>query len=366
MAGAHDKSCDLLVYPKDERFEESIRQFQGCPTIAVTPKGRIFLGWYSGGTKEPHIENYNLLVISDDGGKSWSKPVLVIPSSMEELVHALDIQLWMAPSGELHVYWVQNDVVKKDTEVSAQNEDQPLVSVDEFIFNDFTHSMWRSICRNPDADILEFGEPECVDIGFLRCKPTVLENGRCLFFNYDQITDRYGYSISDDGGKTHIRRYGAKKVRTLFDEGMAYQLKDGSVRMFARARTPRLIESISYDNGETWSEAVVTDIFSPDTRFFVSRIPSGRIMLVHNDSEESRRNMTVKLSEDDGKTWRYSRLIDARDKLSYPDADFYNGKIYLTYDRERTGAKEIFFLSFTEEDIMNPDYVFDISIVSKP
>ena len=89
-------------------------------------------------------------------------------------------------------------------------------------------------------------------------------------------------------------------------------------------------------------------------------------MLVHNDSEESRCNMTVKLSEDDGKTWKYSRTIDTRNKISYPDADFHGGKIYLTYDRERTGAKEILFLSFTEEDIMNPDYTFDIRIVSKP
>jgi hypothetical protein len=29
MAGAHDKARELLVYPKDERFAESIRQFQG-------------------------------------------------------------------------------------------------------------------------------------------------------------------------------------------------------------------------------------------------------------------------------------------------------------------------------------------------
>ena len=366
MAGAHNKAREILLYPSDAKYEESIRQFQGCPTIAATPKGRLFLGWYSGGTKEPHIDNYNLLVKSDDGGKTWSRPVLVIPSSRDELVHALDIQLWMAPTGELHVYWVQNDVVKKGTDIPDAVGEQPLVAVDEFVFNDFTHSMWRSICRDPDADALEFGEPECVDTGFLRCKPTVLKSGRLLFFNYDQMTDTYGYSISDDGGKTHTRRYGAKKVRTRFDEAMAYQLSDGSIRMFARAKTYRLIESVSRDNGETWSDAEVTDILSPDTRFFVSRTPSGRIMLVHNDSEESRCNMTVKLSEDDGKTWKYSRTIDTRNKVSYPDADFHGGKIYLTYDRERTGAKEILFLSFTEEDIMNPDYTFDIRIVSKP
>lgn len=366
MSGAHDKSRELLLYSRDPQFEESIRQFQGCPTIAVSPKGRIFLGWYSGGTREPHIDNYNILVTSEDGGKTWSKPVLIIPSSRSELVHALDIQLWIAPSGELHVYWVQNDVDTAQEDIASENDSQPSVTVDKFFFNDFTHSMWRSICKDPDAEVLEFGEPQCVDSGFLRCKPTALSNGRLIFFNYDQITDRYGYSISDDAGKTHTRHYGAKKLLTRFDEAMAYQLTDGSIRMFARATAHRLSESFSYDNGISWSDAAETDIPSPDTRFFVSRTPTGRVMLIHNDSEKTRCNMTVKLSEDDGKTWKYSRLIDSRNGISYPDADFHDGKIYLTYDRERTGAKEILFLSFTEDDIIDPDYKFDIRIVSKP
>ena len=51
---------------------------------------------------------------------------------------------------------------------------------------------------------------------------------------------------------------------------------------------------------------------------------------------------------------KYKRCLDARRDISYPDADFYGDKIYLTYDRERTGAKEILFLTLTEEDIVNP------------
>lgn len=71
------------------------------------------------------------------------------------------------------------------------------------------------------------------------------------------------------------------------------------------------------------------------------------------------------LSEDDGFTWKHKKVIDARMDVSYPDIDFYDGRIYLIYDRERTAAREILFTSFTEEDIMNDDYKFNISIVSK-
>lgn len=363
---ANKIACDLLFYPKDEKYSESIRKFQGCPTIAITKGGRIFLGWYSGGTREPHMDNYNLLIYSDDKGKTWSEPVLVIPSSKENFIHALDIQLWTSPEGKLHVYWVQNNTDLEDAPKPELKENQPWVCADGYQFPDFVHSEWVCVCDNPDAETLTFSEPRYLDRGFLRCKPLVLKNGRWINFNYDQESDRYGYSISDDKGESYTHHYGAKKIRTPFDETMAYEKEDGTVRMFARTGVGKLAESISKDGGLTWEDAVVSDIDSPNTRFFVSRTPSGRVILINNDDSAKRTKMTVYLSEDDGVTWKYKRCIDERDSLSYPDADFHDGKIYLTYDRERLVAKEILFTSFTEEDIMNENYKFDIQIVSKP
>ena len=65
-------ACDLIMYPTDKKYtDEHIREFQGCPTIAATKGGRLYLGWYAGGTREPHMDNFNLVIFSDDGGKSW-------------------------------------------------------------------------------------------------------------------------------------------------------------------------------------------------------------------------------------------------------------------------------------------------------
>ena len=135
--------------------------------------------------------------------------------------------------------------------------------------------------------------------------------------------------------------------------------------MLARTTLGELGESISRDGGETWEAARLSGIDAPNTRFFVSRTPSGCVLLIHNDDRADRKNMTLSLSEDDGATWRYRLCIDTRNKISYPDADFHDGCIYLTYDRERTGAKEILFTSLTEEDIMG-GIVPEIQIVSKP
>lgn len=361
---ANFSTCPVLYKPNSSEYNEKIRMFQGCPTIAVTKGGRIYCGWYSGGIGEPHMRNYNLLIYSDDQGKTWSKPLLVIPSSCTLKIHALDIQLFIDPDGALHVLWVQNNVLTEEEPLPKLAKNQPGVSADGYHFYDFKHSEWEVVCHNPDDYEPLFSEPRFLYNGFLRCKPTFLQNGDWLCFAYDQLTDCYGYYISHDSGKTFTHYYGAKKIDTFFDEGMAYQLDNGTIRMFARNHYGRLSECESKDNCITWSDTKLSDIVHADSRFFVKKLPSGRIILITND-DKARRKLSVSLSEDDGITWKYKKCIDQRDNLSYPDADFSDGKIYLTYDRGRTTEKEILFTSFSEDDIIE-DSNIDISVISKP
>ncbi|MBQ8815641.1 MAG: exo-alpha-sialidase [Lachnospiraceae bacterium] len=361
MNNAREYMCEMLVNPTDAKYAENIRKFQGCPTIAITRNGRIYMGWYSGGTREPHIENYNLVVYSDDFGVSWSNPVLIIPSNKERLVQALDIQLWLSPEGKLFVFWVQDNA-------EIQNGITDKFVVDGYSFGDTEHAQWLCVCEDPDAVTPMFSQGRCIGGGFLRCKPLVMSNGEWLLWNYDQLNDRYGYSISSDRGQTFVRHYGAKKIEVEHDECMAYEKLDGSIRMLARCKKGELAESTSNDYAKSWSETKLSGIITPDTRIYVSRTPSGRILLVNNDHASVRCNMTIYLSEDDGATWKYKRCIDERTRISYPDVDFYGGRIYLVYDRERSGegaAREILFTSFTEEDIMDEQYEFKLTIVSK-
>ncbi len=373
MTNAEKISCDVLFGTTDAIYEESIRQFQGCPTIAVTKGGRVWCGWYAGGVREPHMDNYNLLFYSDDDMKTM-KRVCVIPSSKERLIHAIDIQLWIDPRGRLWVFWVQNNVLPR-TEENVRRTDlpRPLIPtfesfprIDGFMFVDYWHSEWCMVCDDPDAETPVFSEPRYLDHGFTRCKPLALADGTWLMFNYDQLTTKYGYSISKDEGKTWTHRYGGEKCQTYFDEGMAYQMRDGAVRMLARSAGGKIAESISRDSGETFTDGTMTDIVHADTRLYVARTPSGRILLVRNDDPKRRTNLTVCLSEDDGKTWRYEKTIDHRNDLSYPDVDFSGGNIYLIYDRERIGAKEILFAKFTEDDLLDESKTIDVRVISKP
>jgi hypothetical protein len=318
------------------------------------------------------MDNYNYLVYSDDGGKSFGAPLLVIASERERNVHALDIQLWIAPSGALWVFWVQNNAMPLTAEneymLSARQTGRlPVVDRDGYLFPDVRHTEWCVVCEDPDAENPVFTEPRLLDIGFLRCKPLVTESGRWIFFNYDQLNGTYGYSISDDEGKSFTRHYGAEKITTSYDEAMAYQRKNKEIRMLARSESGRLAEAVSKDDGISWSRTTLGEIVSPNTRFYISRTPSGRIILVNNDMAESRQRMSVWLSDDDGESFVYRKTVDDPDHFtSYPDVAFLDDKIYLTFDRERTGEKEIRLLTFTEEDVISPDTELRSEIVSKP
>lgn len=359
--------CDVLHYPTDARYAEAIRQYQGCPTIAATRGGRLFAGWYSGGTQEPHMDNYNLVVMSDDRGETWSAPILIIPSDKERLIHSLDVELWTDPEGRLWVFWVQERTRPAGAHETGRLDGGGFV-VDGYVFGcDRIHGEWAMVCDDPDADEPVFSEPRRLDDGFLRCKPLALRSGRWLAFNYDQAHGEYGYSVSEDRGVTWTRRYGARKIPTPFDEAMAVELRNGDIHMMARTAhsVGALAESTSHDGGLTWDEARVSRFPDPSSRFFYSRTPSGRLLLVKNDDDDVRRNMTVFLSEDDGATWPYRAVVDPREDTSYPDADFLDGRIYLVHDCGRCREKEILLSVFSEEDIIAGRPISP-KIISKP
>jgi hypothetical protein len=113
--------------------------------------------------------------------------------------------------------------------------------------------------------------------------------------------------------------------------------------------------SKSFDNGKSWSEVSPFTDVGPTTssRFYIGKLGSGNILLVLNNST-TRNNLTAILSMDKGKTWPYKLVLDSRENVSYPDVDqTMNGDIHVVYDRDRTGAKDILYCRFKEQDIIN-------------
>ena len=249
-----------------------------------------------------------------------------------------------------------------------------------------------AICEDPDADELVFGEEFQIGRGIMMNKPLVLSTGEWLFpialwqldiyndfrkseLSDDDVAASYVYKTSDNG-KTFTCIGGADVKNRTFDEHMIYEMDNGVLRMLVRLKNG-IADTYSYDRGKTWSKGQTTSLGGPSSRFFIKKLKSGRVLLINHHKFTRRNNLTAFLSEDDGKSFPYSLMIDERDAVSYPDAvEMNDGSIYIVYDRERgcfkssleevyASAREILTARITEEDIISGKFVSEGSYTKR-
>jgi len=337
----------ITDFGKLERFYARHRVWQGIPGIAHTPGGKTYISFYSGGVEE-NYGNFAAVIRSTDG-ECYSEPIAV--AFQEGNYRCFDPVLWLDPLGRLWFVW---NVMPGERVMAA-------------------------ICEDPDADTPVWGAEFCVGRGIMMNKPLVLSTGEWLFpialwktdIYYDMrksgltpedIPASYVYRTADQG-KTFTKLGGADVPERSFDEHMVAERKDGSLRMLVRLKRG-IGESISYDRGKTWSAGKRSDLDGPSSRFFIQKLPSGRVLLINNHNFTGRNNLTAFLSEDDGETFPFRLLLDERRGVSYPDAQLCeDGFIRVVYDRQRgcfktsleevyACSREILVAKITEEDIL--------------
>ena len=330
-----------------EQYRTEHRVWQGIPGIVRTKGGRIFVCFYSGQTKETY-GNYAMVVKSEDG-THFTEPIAVAEKSGK--FRCFDPVLWIDPLDRLWFIWN----IMPGEEVMA------------------------SICDNPDTKELVWGDPFVIGRGVMMNKPTVLSSGEWLFpialwnldifpeyrgcaYREDDVAGSYVYKTSDNG-KSFVRLGMADVHDRSYDEHMVLEQKNGNLMMLVRTNYGIGV-SYSYDRGRSWSRGSDSLLGGPCSRFFITRLRSGRVLLINHYQFRRRDHLTALLSEDDGKTYPYALLLDERANVSYPDAmEGDDGYIYITYDRERGGfksslaeayecAREILTAKITEEDIL--------------
>ena len=331
-------------------YSDEIRDYGMTIGIERTRGGRIWAAWVAGGDSELA---YFVAATSDDEGRTWSKPRLVIdPPDPPEgpKVSVLVGNLWCDPTGRMWLFFNQ--------------------SLGNF---DGRAGDWAITCDNPDAKEPKWSEPRRIWHGFTLCKPTVLKNGEWLLpislwgrekighpalreAHHELDDQRMAHVFaSGDQGKTWVRRGGVAFARHDFDEHMIVERKDGSLWMLART-LDGIAETTSSDGGRSWSAPRIA-MPNRNARFFIRRLSSGRLLLVKHgrvdETTKKRSHLTAFVSDDDGKSWRGGLLLDERDGVSYPDGfQAPDGKIFISYDHNRAKDREVLLAVFTEEDVL--------------
>jgi predicted neuraminidase len=147
-----------------------------------------------------------------------------------------------------------------------------------------------------------------------RAHPFVLDGTRLIVPLY---SDGFSFSlmaITDDWGetwKTSTPLVGFGNIQPSL-----VRRRDGALVAYMRDNGPppkRLHVSTSRDRGETWSAVEDTSLPNPGSGAEVLALANGHWVLVYNDLEQGRYSLAISLSEDEGKTWPWTRHLERDD-----------------------------------------------------
>lgn len=194
-------------------------------------------------------------------------------------------------------------------------------------------SQWKEHIRSQAADKLTRR------LGwFTRAHPFMLEDGRMLLGLY---SDGFSFSlvaITDDLGETWTFSgpiVGGGNIQPSFA-----RRKDGTIITYMRDNGPppqRVLVSESKDRGETWS--TVTDhplLNNPGSGLELMAMSTGDWVVIYNDEPKGRHSLAVSLSDDEGRTWKWTRHIERfepdKGSFHYPSIiEGSDGNLHCTY-----------------------------------
>ncbi|NUL82161.1 MAG: exo-alpha-sialidase [Armatimonadetes bacterium] len=357
-----------FVFPPEKKHNHG-----SC--IVELKSGDLFACWYSGSGErkadDVRIEGAVLRKGSDD----WSERfVLVDTPGMPDCNPCMMV----APDGRLWLWWItvqdnewESSLLKYRTASKFDESGRPV-----WDGGDVLHAIPKSDFQSrvdADCDIEEKKAQTELDyykerrrkasiklnqrLGWMtRARPTVASKGRWILPLYSDGFDFSIMLLSDDEGKSWspsdplISRGGVQPS--------VIERKDGTLVAIMRDNGPppqRAMISESSDGGETWSPVRDSEIPNPGSGLEWIRLHSGRWALVHNDTEEGRQRLSLWLSDDEGKTWRWKTAIeqDESGSFSYPSIiETSGGELIVSYSWSKGGLESIKVARLSENEIV--------------
>jgi len=194
-----------------------------------------------------------------------------------------------------------------------------------------------------------------------RAHPTLLPSGRLIVPLY---TDTFSISImavTDDWGRTW--RTSQPLIGFGNIQPSVVRRSDGTLMAMMRENgvQRRIRISESKDDGLTWSAVENAELPNPGSGLEVIRLANGHWALVYNDTEEGRHSLALSISDDEGKTWKWTRHLEksapGQGSYSYPSIiQARDETLHATYSYS-SGGQSIKHAHFNEEWVRQGDGV---------
>lgn len=257
-------------------------------TMFVDPQNRLWLLWPTIMANEWHTALMKYKISSrwlDDGAPRWDTQEVLHVTPGQEFVDGVNKAM---------------DKLEASSALSAEHPRETLTAYIARMRKNAADKLYRRM-------------------GWMtRAHPFILDGKRLIVPLYSD-----GYSISlmaitDDWGltwHTSTPLVGGGNIQPSI-----VRRKDGSLYTLMRDNGPapkRLHQSESRDRGETWSEVTDSALPNPGSGAEVINLRNGRWALIYNDTESGRHSLAVSISDDESKTWRWTRHLE----LDPPGAD---------------------------------------------
>ncbi len=274
------------------------------PALVVTAKGTV-LAFAEGRRTNCHDDDDIDLVMraSRDNGKSWS-PLRVLFDDGNQTVNQ-PAPVFDAKTGEVILVFCKNN---QRVFVSRSRDEGGRWSAPLEITSSVKDPAWKYLGAGPGHGIQ-------------------LASGRLLIPSWGDTSSgpptwrpaswgkvQFSYAMySDDHGRTWKRS--APMDSDTSDECMAVETAPNVVYMNMRSRQNRKRRAYAWsrDGGGTWSKVQNdSQLPEPSCQGSVLLIKSGaknRILVAHPSNPAARTHLVVRLSEDNARTWKVSRLV---------------------------------------------------------
>ncbi|MDX2036533.1 MAG: sialidase family protein [Isosphaeraceae bacterium] len=366
----------MPIFPSEKKHNHS-----SC--IVELANGDLFTVWYTGhgerNSDDVEIHGARL----KKGEKAWGPRIALAdtpgyPDCNPAIFAAPDGSVWMIWPTILDHRWegALLKFVKANDHASLRDDPQwDREGVMHITPTGFEKAMEKAIAdlkasgvdtkpyeRQLDAALARSKELIYQRLGWMpRVHATVLPSGRWIWPLYCDTFSASIMAISDDKGKTW--RASAPIIGFGAIQPSVVRKDDGTLVAFMRENGPtrRIRVSESKDQGETWSTVKSTDFPNPGAGVEATRLANGHWALIYNDLERGRNRLAVSISDDEGKTWKWTRHLEdyppGGGSYHYPSImQGSDGLIHTSYTYgARPEGSRIQYTKFNEAWIMEGD-----------
>jgi predicted neuraminidase len=355
-------------------------QHNHAPGIVECPNGDLLVSWYrgSGERQADDVAVYGARLRK--GNDRWSEPFLLadtpgFPDCNTALFIDAQKRLWLFWPVILDNTW-ESCLTNYRVATACEGEAAPKWDWQGVLYlkpQDFEAVMLKGLEERlrafPDvpprsaADTARLkariGNKLSSRLGWQpRCKPTVLPSGRILLPLYSDTYSVSLMAISDDQGKTW---YASRPLAGFGNiQPAVLRRRDGTLVAYMRENGPlhKVRVAESKDDGVTWGPVGATDLPNPGSGLDAVALENGHWVLVYNDTTRGRASLAVSLSDDEGRTWKWTHHLERHPNGSYHyPAAIVNqaGTIHVVYSYFVSGGKSMKHAAFNESWIKQGD-----------